>query len=132
ENLGQDIEKVGMDIDSICPMVYPSHYANKAQNGQGQTINGVKFTAPDLEPYKVVYNSLVKAKDRIAKVSNYKAKIRPYLQDFTASWLTKGYYKKYTAEDVKEQIKAAHDAGYDEWILWDAQNKYSEDALSKK
>lgn len=132
ENIGQDLEKVGKNIDYICPMVYPSHYANAKQNGSGQTINGVLFRAPDLEPYKVVYNSLVKAKDRISKVEGYKAKVRPYLQDFTASWLPKGYYQSYGAEQVRQQIKAVYDAGYDEWILWDAVNTYSEGALEKK
>ncbi|MCX7746311.1 MAG: putative glycoside hydrolase [Clostridia bacterium] len=132
EGIGQELEKIGKGIDYICPMVYPSHYANKRQNGQGQSVNGVLFTAPDLEPYKVVYNSLVKAKNRIAAVPGYKAKMRPYLQDFTASWLGKGYYKKYGVQDVKDQIKAVYDAGYDEWILWNAGNIYSEGAFQKK
>lgn len=132
EGLGQDIEKIGMDVDYICPMVYPSHYANKSQNGSGQKINGVAFTAPDLEPYNVVYQSLAKAKNRTSAVSGYKAMMRPYLQAFTASWLKKGYYKKYTAEDVRQQIKAVYDAGYEEWILWDSANKYLEEYFAKK
>lgn len=124
EGIGQDIEKIGKDIDYISPMLYPSHFANKAQNGSGQTINGVRFTAPDLMPYKVVYNSLIKAKKRISKVSGYTASIRPYLQCFTASWLARGYYKKYTPYDIKQQIKAVYAAGYQQWILWNAVNNY--------
>lgn len=119
EKIGQDIEQVGLNIDYISPMVYPSHYA------LGQY--GIK--KPDLEPYNVVYKSLSTAKTRIDKIPNYKAKIRPYLQDFTATWLGSGNYKKYTAEDVKTQIKAAYDSGLDEWILWSASNKYDESAF---
>lgn len=132
EGIGQDIERIGKNINYISPMLYPSHFANKAQNGIGQVINGVKFTAPDLMAYKVVYNSLIKAKKRISRVKGYKASIRPYLQCFTASWLAKGYYKKYTPYDVKEQIKAVYAAGYQEWILWNAANIYNKNDFEKR
>jgi len=39
-------------------------------NGKGQSINGILFTAPDLKPYEVVYNVLLKTKDRISKVED--------------------------------------------------------------
>lgn len=130
EKIGQYLELIGKDIDYICPMVYPSHYA------YGQIVNKVQFPAPDLEPYAVVYNSLVKCKNRISAVGDYKAKVRPYLQDFTASWLQpkngQKMYQTYGPEQVKQQIKAVYDAGYDEWILWDAKNTYSEEALLKE
>jgi len=129
ERIGQYLEYVGKDIDYISPMVYPSHYA------YGQIVNNVKFEVPDLEPYAVVYNTLVKGRDRIAQVPDYKAKVRPYLQDFTASWLKKNgkkMYQEYGAEQVRQQIQAVYDAGYDEWILWDAGNTYHEEALLKE
>lgn len=127
EGIGQYLEYVGMDVDYISPMVYPSHYA------YGQIVNKVEFKAPDLEPYAVVYNTLVKGKDRISKVSGYNAKVRPYLQDFTASWLRpKSMYQQYGDEQVRQQIKAVYDAGYEEWILWDAGNSYDENALLKE
>jgi hypothetical protein len=126
EKIGQYLEYIGKDVDYISPMVYPSHYY------QGQTINKVVFSKPDLEPYNVVYNTLLRAKARISAVPDYKAKVRPYLQDFTASWLGSGNYKKYGPEDVRQQIKAVYDAGYDEWILWNSTVKYSEDALEKE
>ncbi len=126
EDIGQNLEFVGKDVDYISPMAYPSHYA------VGQIVNNVKFLKPDLEPYGVVYNTLFKAKERISKVESYKAKIRPYIQDFTASWLGKGYYQTYGTEQVKQQIKAVYDAGLEEWILWDADNSYSESALAKE
>jgi hypothetical protein len=130
ERIGQYLEFVGKDVDYISPMVYPSHYA------YGQIVNKVKFDAPDLEPYAVVYNTLLKGKERIAQAGEYKAKVRPYLQDFTASWLKprngKKMYQTYGAEQVRQQIKAVYDAGYEEWILWAANNKYHEEALLKE
>ena len=137
DSIGQDLESVGLDIDYICPMVYPSHYANASTNhytgnGVGQNINGILFTAPDLEPYKVIYNTLLVAKDRLSKVNGYNAKVRPYLQSFTASYLPKGYFKNYGAEEIRQQIKAVYDAGYEEWILWNSGNIYPDGAFEKK
>jgi hypothetical protein len=127
ENIGQNLEYVGKDIDYISPMAYPSHYA------AGQIVNKVKFPAPDLDPYGVVYNTLVKAKARISKVEGYSAKIRPYLQDFTASWIRpKSNYQPYGPEQLRQQINAVYAAGCDEWIIWDANNHYSESGLLPK
>lgn len=123
EGIGQELESVGKDIDCISPMVYPSHYA------LGQTIRGIHYQKPDLDPYGVVYNSLVKAKGRIAQVAGYKATVRPFLQDFTAKWLDSGNYMKYGAGELRLQIKAVYDAGYDEWLVWNASNRYSESAF---
>ncbi len=131
ETIGQRITEVGKDIYCINPMIYPSHYANAAPkgvmaNGVGQKINGVNFTKPDLEPYNVMYNALLSTKIKIGEVTGYKAKVRPYLQAFTAKYLPQGYYQNYGAQQVKQQIKAVYDAGFEEWILWDPSNKYQE------
>ena len=48
--------------------------------------------------------------------------VRPWLQDFTASYLE--HYIKYGDEQVRQQIQAVYDAGYDQWILWDAGVSY--------
>ena len=126
EHIGQYLELIGKDIDYICPMLYPSHYA------RGQVVNEVRFSKPDLDPYGVVYNTLMKAKKRLQEVDDYQAEMRPYLQDFTASWIGSGNYMRYGAEQVRQQIKAVYDAGYEEWILWDASNTYSESAFKKE
>ncbi len=126
EGIGQYLEYVGCDVDYISPMAYPSHYA------LGQKVNGTKFAKPDLDPYGVVHNTLLKARRRTEQVQEYRASIRPYLQDFTASWLGKGNYQNYGPEQIRQQIKAVYDAGYEEWILWNASNRYSESALLPK
>ncbi len=56
-----------------------------------------------------------------------RAQVRPWLQDFTATWV-KGHIP-YGAEEIREQIQAVYDAGYEEWILWNASNRYTEDGL---
>jgi hypothetical protein len=133
--IGQTLESIGWSLDYISPMIYPSHYANNApsgsmSNGVGQTINGIKFTHPDLKPYEVVYNTLLVGKGRIEKISGYNLKVRPYIQGFTASsFLPDGYWMEYTAEVYRKQIQAVYDAGYDEWIFWNARNTYVESAF---
>lgn len=56
-----------------------------------------------------------------------KASVRPWLQDFTATWV-KGHIP-YGAAEIRAQIQAVYDAGYEEWILWNAANRYTEEGL---
>lgn len=126
ENIGQYLELIGKELDYISPMTYPALYA------RGQIVNGVKFPNPDLEPYEVVYNTLLVAKDRLAQAENYKADVRPFLQAYTASWLPEGSYQTYAAEQYRQQIQAVYDAGYEQWIFWDANNRYDPDAFLKE
>ncbi len=134
--IGQQLELLGANADYLSPMVYPSHYANSGGpnvgmgNGVGQQINGVLFTTPDLQPYDVVYQTLLKTNRRASEAPGFKAGIRPYLQDFTASYIgSKSYYQTYGPVQVRQQIQAAYDAGCEEWILWNGRNKYSEAGL---
>ena len=117
EGIGQDLDIVLQNVDYVCPMIYPSHFANEKENGVGQRINDVLFKIPDKEPYEVVYNILQMVKSRLPEGEGH-AGIRPYLQAFTASYLGDGYYQTYSAQQVLEQIQAVYDAGFDEWILW--------------
>jgi len=131
EDIGQDPAALAGIADFICPMVYPSHFANKRQNGVGQFINETLFEAPDLQPYDVVKITLLLLRNSLS--SGVKsAGIRPWLQDFTASYLGNGYYQTYTVQQVREQIQAVYDAGFNEWILWNAAGVYSEEALLRE
>lgn len=132
--IGQVLETIGNSLDYVCPMIYPSHFANAApkglmSNGVGQTINGIKFTHPDLKPYEVVYNTLLVGKDRIAKKEGYNLNVRPYIQGFTLDTLPDGYWMKYGVNEYRAQIQAVYDAGYNEWIFWNARNQYVEEAF---
>ncbi len=136
ERIGQDWATVGLTgIDNVAPMIYPSHYANSSTthysgNGKGTMLNGVHFTHPDLEPYKVLYNCLVLAQPA-ASQEGYAA-VRTYLQAFTASYLPKGYYMEYGPAEIKAQIKAIQDAGFKEWICWNPRASYDASAFDGK
>lgn len=125
ENIGQDFAKIAGIVDVICPMVYPSHYAN----------NEYKIAKPDLAPYDVVYKALSDAIKRLEIYSGDSttkiANIRPYLQDFTASWLGSGNYTTYSTKQVAAQIQACYDLGLDDFTLWDPSNKYCYDAVNQ-
>ena len=118
ENIGQDYKAISQIVDIVCPMVYPSHYA----------YGEYKVAKPDLNPYAIIYGSISDALKRTSGDSKT-AEIRPYLQDFTASWLGKGNYQTYGTEAVKEQIRACYDLGIQSFTLWDPNNKYCYDAL---
>ncbi len=120
--IGQHLESIAKSVDVICPMVYPSHY--------GKGSYGV--AEPDFEPYKIVNKSMLVAQGRIDAMKDVssKAVLRPWLQDFTASYLPN--YKRYGPAEVRAQIKATYDAGAEEWLLWNAGNKFTAGALNKE
>lgn len=125
--IGQNWQRIGLTgINNICPMIYPSHYANASTgslgNGVGSYIGNGFYEAPDLHAYDVVKDAFVDGMPAIEQ-KGY-AHIRPYLQAFTASYLSPGYYQEYLGPQIREQIQATYDAGFDEWILWNVQTSY--------
>lgn len=110
--IGQHWEAMSNASDIICPMMYPSHYGSGVYN----------LKTPDAKPYETVYKSTY---DAIKRNENLEtpAIIRPWIQDFTATWV-KGHIR-YGKEEVKAQIKALNDLGIEEYMLWNAANKYS-------
>ena len=118
--VGQVYTEMAKHLDYICPMIYPSHY------GPGNF--GLEH--PDTMPYETVLEALKKsqmvmyqAAEADGHVSS-QAIVRPWLQDFTASYLGEGNYIPYGYNEVQRQIQAVKDAGYDEWMLWSAANRY--------
>ncbi|MBQ5599701.1 MAG: putative glycoside hydrolase, partial [Lachnospiraceae bacterium] len=118
--VGQIYTDMAKHLDYICPMVYPSHY------GPGNF--GLEY--PDKQPYETILGAMKKSKavlDQAADEDDHihnQAIVRPWLQDFTASYLGEGKYIAYGYEEVQQQIQAVLDAGYDEWMLWSAANRY--------
>ena len=109
-NIGQNFVKITAVVDYICPMVYPSHYA-KGSYG---------FANPNAYPLETVYKSMLGG---IAK--NQGSIIRPWLQDFSLG------YPRYGANEVIAQKKAVYKAGLQEWLLWNAGNRYTAGALDR-
>lgn len=118
--VGQVYTEMAKHLDYICPMIYPSHY------GPGNF--GLEH--PDTMPYETVLEALKKSQmvmDQAAEADGHvssQAIVRPWLQDFTASYLGEGNYIPYGYNEVQRQIQAVKDAGYDEWMLWSAANRY--------
>ena len=116
--VGQDYKILGETVDVLCPMVYPSHYGNGVFG----------YAVPDAEPYGTVNRALLDSVEALAPCEEQKrAGVRPWLQAFTATWVD-GHIS-YGGEQIREQIQAVYDAGYEEWILWNAANRYSTDGL---
>ncbi|TWT04848.1 putative glycoside hydrolase [Planomicrobium sp. CPCC 101079] len=111
--IGQNFSKISENVDVISSMIYPSHWTSY-----------FGIAKPDLEPYKLVSEY---AKVENKKLSELKSPptSRPWLQDFTASYLGSGNYMNYGKAEVEAQIKALKDNGIDEYLLWNAGNTYS-------
>lgn len=111
--IGQNFSKISEHVDVISSMIYPSHWTSY-----------FGIPNPDLEPYRLV--------SEYAKVENHKLNqlknrpiSRPWLQDFTASWLGKGNYTVYGVAEIEAQIKGLQDQGINEFLLWNAANNYT-------
>lgn len=118
--IGQEYQTLLKNTDYLCPMVYPSHYANNTFN----------LSVPDLEPYNAVKGALDTSKQVVEKTyesASHYGKIRPWLQGFTANYLPE--FLSYGPNEYKEQIKAVEDAGYEEWLMWHPGGVYKWDAF---
>lgn len=116
--VGQDYVEMASYLDYICPMVYPSHYGNG--------VYGIEI--PDAEPYRTVNAAMNAAAEELSILPKEERAInRVWIQSFTATWVN-GHIT-YGPEQIREQIRGAYDAGYDEWILWNASVKYQRDSL---
>ena len=113
--VGQDYPVMAETTDYMCPMIYPSHYGN----------GNFGLDVPDTHPYEAILgacNSSVKELKLNYAEGKHQAVVRPWLQGFTASYLET--YIHYGPEQIRQEIQAVYDAGYDEWIIWNAANNY--------
>lgn len=126
-NIGQIFELALPYFDYIAPMVYPSHYP--------KTWNG--FANPAEHPYEVIKIAMKRGVERerawnisrgsftvdaSGATTTPASKLRPWLQDFNLG-------ATYGADKVKAQIQATYDVGLVSWMLWDAGNTYTKEAL---
>ncbi|MDH5720260.1 MAG: putative glycoside hydrolase [Spirochaetia bacterium] len=104
DHIGQRLENFGKFMDTIYPMVYPSHYTNDPGRIS--------------DPYGTVKEGVQNSKERLKKT-----RVVAYIQGFdmkiTNSGLTMSEY-------VKAQIKAVKDARGDGWIIWNPRNDYED------
>ncbi|RRJ64796.1 GTP-binding protein [Paenibacillus oralis] len=116
EGIGQDFVKISDNVNIICPMIYPSHYTTGWFNAKD----------PDKAPYQTIKGAIKDTQDKLAPLGEEQPIVRPWIQDFTASWLGKGHYTKYGKHEVEEQIRALRDMNVDEYLLWNASNRYTQ------
>jgi len=96
----------------VLPMVYPSHFAPGTY----------KLGNPNAHPYATIDHALKDMKRRSAGIPGA-AKIVPWYQDFTLG------RPHYYAEQIRAQIKAGYDNGFQSWILWNPGSRYTAKAL---
>jgi hypothetical protein len=131
--IGQILENAVLYFDYICPMVYPSHYAN----------GFIGYQNPAAYPYEVIKYSLDTAKRRMENFKNTMlkngennlkfAQLRPWLQSFDLG-------ATYDANMIKKQKQAVYDSlcpqendciWYNGWLLWDPKNIYIPQSLEE-
>ncbi|MEY8370058.1 putative glycoside hydrolase [Aerococcaceae bacterium 50-4] len=112
--IGQNYNMIAGNVDVISSMIYPSHW--------GPGYFGLDY--PDLYPYEVVQAYMEKENALNAELDTAPVS-RPWLQDFTASYLADGTYAEYGTNEVQEQIDAVIESGANEYLLWDASNTYT-------
>jgi hypothetical protein len=105
--IGQTWEDLVTAADVVLPMVYPSHY----YRGMYQSRH------PNGEPYRIVRRALEDGLRRSTALGKT-AEIRPYLQAFTLG------PPRYTAAEVRAQIRAVNDLGLTSWVLWNPRSAY--------
>ena len=117
--IGQVLERALPYFDYVAPMVYPSHYP---PNWNG-------FPNPAEYPYEVIKIAMQSAVDRemVWRETNGLAtttpsKLRPWIQDFNLG-------AQYGPDKVRAQIQATYDLGLSSWMLWNAGNRYTREAL---
>lgn len=108
--IGQKMGLMTPHLDVVCPMVYPSHY-NRGEYG---------ISYPNAAPYQTVFRAL---SDGNKRLKGSKCGMRPWLQDFSLG-------VRYGERQVREQIRAARDNGVQEYLLWNASNRYTFSALT--
>ena len=110
--IGQRWEMFIDQADVVLPMVYPSHFAPGTY----------KIGNPNANPYSTIDRAMQDVKRRTAGVANA-AKIIPWYQDFTLG------PPRYGAEQVRAQMRAGYENGFQSWILWNPGSRYTESAL---
>ena len=114
DGIGQDFDQMANQSDAISSMIYPSHWGN----------GSFDIEKPDLEPYNLVYRYLEEEKKILGDLEHPPVS-RPWIQDFTATWIGEGNWMEYDGEAVQEQIDAIYDQGQNEYLIWNANSEYS-------
>ncbi len=114
--IGQQWEHLLAAADHIEPMTYPSHYLPTHLKG---------ITRPNEMPYETIVASVgigVLRAQRLRDAGVPVARIIPWLQGFSAPWVTKNF--PYGPEQAAAQIRGVYEVGLEDWIFWHPGSKY--------
>jgi len=109
--IGQRLTSALDYFDYICPMMYPSHYAD----------GYLGFTNPADHPAEVIHYGIATSSP---VWTNKRATLRPWLQAFSLGAV-------YDQTKIEAQIKETESASTTGWLLWNARNVYP-DFIFKK
>ena len=119
--IGQVLEDSFGNFDYICPMVYPSHYAD----------GFLGYQNPAEHPYEIIKDSMDIASERLRNFNQTNTStqsfLRPWIQDFDLG-------AEYDAEMVRAEIQAVVDAtnkDYRGFMLWSPRNIYTRGGLEE-
>jgi len=98
--IGQSLEEMCHHLDFLSPMLYPSHYVERAYQD---------------DPYRVVRDALDAGNTRV------RANFRPFLQAFDRAIPAGMSLEEY----IREQIRAAVESGADGYLFWHPASEYS-------
>lgn len=103
--IGQDVALIAPNVDTINPMVYPSHYEPYLKHA--------------VAPYKTVLESVVALKRQLKAFPE--VKVNAYIELFNYRYpMSTATRFKY----IEAQMQAAKDAGANGYYVWSANNKY--------
>ncbi|MFL5801923.1 MAG: putative glycoside hydrolase [Roseiflexaceae bacterium] len=109
--IGQDIKRIGPNVDFVCPMPYPSLWWP----------GYLDLDNPTAHPYEVILGTLKNGKPLFEDIYG---RVRPWLQDHTDPWQGNRVVE-YGPTEVRAQIKAVDDYGEAAgWMLYDSANAY--------
>jgi hypothetical protein len=114
--IGQQLTDIAGIADYISPMLYPSGF----QFG----IPG--YRNPVANVYQIVNLSLLRAQERTGLPS---VRFRPWLQAFRDYAFDR---RRFGADEIGLQIDAAEKFGSDGWMLWNPNNRYSDEGLKPR
>ena len=152
--IGQRLDDIGSAFDYVSFMVYPSHYYNglylPADARRGSPAVDYTFARARANPNVVVERSLLAARDfldgKIATstaatstpievvidgAASGRVRLRPWLEDFFHEE-DKAAARPYGAQKVRMQIDAGERVEDHGWLLWNAANVYTEEALKRE
>jgi hypothetical protein len=112
QDVAQNVPMMAREVDYIAPLLYPSHW----------TADEYGVANPNAQPYDIVYASLQEFQKQVRGTG---ARLVPWLQDFSLGYT-------YGREEVQAQLQAAKELGVEEWILWNAEARYTSDALDRR